>query len=1058
MDVRPSRLLRFPPFRLDPDNATLWRGTTAVRLTPKAFAVLHCLAERHGELVTKDALLERVWPGTVVGDAVLKVCVREIRKALGDPAGAPRFVATAHRRGYRFVADVTDVDPRPGRGEAPGRSAGASWFSGPPGYRGPAHLVGREPVLDRLQKGLEAAWGGQRQVVFVTGEPGIGKTGVVEAFLERAASDPRVWIAQGQCVETYGTREPYLSVLDVLGRLCRETRSDWLVTLLRRHAPTWLVQMPWLLDSADRDALQRELLGATRERMLREMAEAVEALTADAPLVLVLEDLHWSDAATVDLVSLLARRSRPARLLLIGTYRPVDLIVAQHPLKEVKLELQTAGRCQELSLELLGEAAVAAYLGERFARHAFPPGLAQVINRRTEGHPLFMVSVVDDLVGRGVIATRDGQWELRARLEDVEISVPESLRQMIERRIEQLEREERRVLAAASVAGMEFSAASVAAALQQAPADVEERCESLARRQLFIRSLGAREWPDRTVSSSYGFMHALHQNALYQGITPARRRHLHQAIGEREETGHGDRAGEIAAQLAVHFEQAGDDRRAVRYLTEAAETASRRYANVEAVRYVGHALDVAERLPDGERVAARLGSLKRLGLLRRSMGDVRASIEDFAARARYAREQGRDDEEVRALLELGTALAWVDRDGSLAAVAQALALAPRLQDEALQAHVRGSHAFQRILLHGWRDEDAQTCLASMEIVRRAGDRRHLSLHVGRYAYLQSHRSEYRAACRTAEEGLQLAAEVSDAYHYMTSQFHRAWALLHLGEWGELRRVLRDGLEMAERNGHTLWARAFRFQTAWLHTHAGDFAGARALCAEESLPGGEVQLGEYLGSIVRGFAELGLKRHAAALHAFEGVTRPSEGRLVLMDWILNMPLRLGLGEYWLACQNVDRARAQFGELCRLAATSGEHTYLALGHQGLAEATLGEGDRVTAEREVAEALGALDGFEAPVAEWRVCATAARVEEARGGRSSARVFWGRAAAVLDRLAASLKDEGDLRQSFLAQPAVEAVLRHAKLTTRAAPPADGVPGRARARPRSPRRNQHSS
>src|SRR5207247_11285211 len=275
--------------------------------------------------------------------------------------------------------------------------------------------------------------------------------------------------------EAHGAAESVRRVLDAFGRLCREGGGAWVVTLLRKHAPTWLAQMPWLLDRTDRDALQRELLGATRERMLREMAEAVEALTAEAPLVLVLEDLHWSDTATVDLVSLLARRQEPARLLLIGTYRPVDVIVSQHPLKDVRLALQRAGRCQELPLALLGEAAVADYLRERFARHAFPSELARVLNRRTEGNPLFMVSVVEDLVARGLIVMRDERWELHAVLEEVEVSVPESLRQMIERRMGQLEEDERRVLAAGSVAGMEFSAASVAAGLQRAPAGVEAR-------------------------------------------------------------------------------------------------------------------------------------------------------------------------------------------------------------------------------------------------------------------------------------------------------------------------------------------------------------------------------------------------------------------------------------------------------------------------------------------------------------------------------------------------------------------------------------------------------
>ena len=407
---------------------------------------------------------------------------------------------------------------------------------------------------------------------------------------------------------------------------------------------------------------------------------------------------------------------------------------------------------------------------------------------------------------------------------------------------------------------------------------------------------------------------------------------------------------------------------------------------------------------------------------------MRATVEGFEALARYAREQGRADVEARALLELGGALSWIDRDRSLAAVEQALVLAPGLPDEALRAHVRGFVGCQRILLCGWRDEDAEACRLAIDAVRRAGARRLLSLHVGRYAHLRSYQADYRAACRTAEEGLRLALEVSDAYHYMTCQFHRAWALLHLGEWQELRGVLRDGLQMAERNGHRLWARGFRFQTAWLLTHVGNFASARALCEQERSPGAEIQMDQLLGSIVLGFGHLGSKRHAAALRAFQEVTAQS----TLMRSILLMPLRLGLGQYWLARKQFVRAREQMQELCRLAATSGERTYLALGRQALAEAALAQRNVPAAERELSEALHAVDGYEVPLAEWRVCATAARVELARGHRVKADAYWTRSAAVLDRLAASLKDDADLHRSFLAQPAVQMVRRHGRPAAR--------------------------
>ncbi|MBI3304075.1 MAG: ATP-binding protein [Deltaproteobacteria bacterium] len=197
-------------------------------------------------------------------------------------------------------------------------------------------MVGREAELSQLYRWLEKVLEGERQIIFVTGEPGIGKTTVVEAFLQQIAAERDIWIGRGQCIEHYGAGEAYLPVLEALGRLCREPGGQFLIELLSQQAPTWLVQMPALLRATELETLQRKTRGATREGMLRELAEAVEALTAEWPLVLWLEDLQWSDVSTLDWLAFVGRRRERARLLVIGTYRPVEVIVSGHPLKGVK--------------------------------------------------------------------------------------------------------------------------------------------------------------------------------------------------------------------------------------------------------------------------------------------------------------------------------------------------------------------------------------------------------------------------------------------------------------------------------------------------------------------------------------------------------------------------------------------------------------------------------------------------------------------------------------------------------------------------------------------------
>jgi len=585
----------FDPFCLDLTNECLWRGSQAIKLRPKAFAVLRYLLGQPGQLITKEELLNAVWPETFVGEAVLKVIIGQLREALGDDPKSPCFIETAHRRGYRFIGQIAEGEQGPAEEQEIeiNKAISASRLSS--AYPSPG-VVGRDEPLSRMRKWLEKTRGGERQIVFVTGEAGIGKTALVDAFARSIADDRSIRIGRGQCLEQYGTGEAYLPVLEAIGRLCRE--QEQLVDVLRAYAPMWLLQMPSLVSASDHELLSREVLGATRERMLREMGEALERLTADQPLVLILEDLHWSDYSTLDLISYLARQRRAAQLMLIGTYRAVELIVSGHPLKAVKQDLLAKQQCEELPLEYLTESAVARYLAVRFPANRFPTELAGLIHERTEGNPLFMVNAVDYLITDGSIGECDGSWDLVVEIESVEVGVPDSIRQMIEKQVDYLEAEQQRTLEAASVAGAEFSMLAVMAGLGEDRASVEARCDELARHHQFIHDCGVQELPNGDAATRYGFIHALYRNLLYERMSVSRRIQLHRRIGERGEVLYGERAGEIAAELAMHFERGLNYQKAAKYLQQAAENALRRFAYREAVGLSRRGLELVESLPE----------------------------------------------------------------------------------------------------------------------------------------------------------------------------------------------------------------------------------------------------------------------------------------------------------------------------------------------------------------------------------------------------------------------------------------------------------------------------
>ena len=565
--------MRFPPFHLDVVNQCLWREKTRLSLTPKPFAVLRHLVEHPGRLVTHDELMAAVWPDTFVQPEVLRRYILEIRRSLGDDAETPTFIETLPKRGYQFIAPVTD-DPVADRDAL-----------GNPTLR----LLGRATAMADLDRCLARAMAGRRQLVFVVGEPGIGKTSLADAFERSAVRNPTVRVARGQSVEGFGGKEAYYPIFEALNHLVRGEARRLLISTLATHAPTWLVQFPHLMPVGQQATLQRQTLSATRERMVRELCEALEAITQSLTLVLILEDLHWVDHSTLDFISVVARRREPAKLLVLGTFRAADLIVTESPLKRLRQDLFQHRLSSEVTLERLQESDVAEYLATEFAVSDLPGGLATVIHRQSEGNPLFMTAMLDHLVQQRVLTQTNGRWTMMIPLDQVDPGVPETLKQMLELQLQHASARERQLLRCASVFGHHFTAWSVATMLGRDSSQIEHELSTLAERQQFLKTAGTRELRNGIETSEYEFRHALYREVLYRSLRQSPRLNFHRRLADGLEGLHTPVQPAMAAKIALHCEEGRDYERATRYLILAAHNATRRYAHREAVAVLGHA-------------------------------------------------------------------------------------------------------------------------------------------------------------------------------------------------------------------------------------------------------------------------------------------------------------------------------------------------------------------------------------------------------------------------------------------------------------------------------------
>lgn len=569
--------LRFDEFELDEENALLTKGGRPVALPPKAFAVLCALAKQPGKLTRKEDLLDAVWGHRHVSESVLKTTISQVRTALSDPAAKPRYIETASRRGYRFIGVILGA-PVPARVAAPPSPQMPAEVK--PAVTEPRpSMIGRTAPLAKLHAAWRSVVSGNRSVFWIAGDAGVGKTTLVEQFISEL---PGVLVLRGQCVEQYGAGEPYLPVLEALSQLCRSQPE--VADLMRSFAPTWLVQLPWLMSDADRATLYRDLSGANQERKVREISELMGRFTAQHPLLLLTEDLHWSDTATLRLLDHFARRTSPARIMWLGTYRLMQVIAESHPLKELRQELRLHRMCEEVVLDPFSEVEVAEYLQSRMPDSGIQEAFIHKLHDHTGGLPLFIANVVDDLVD----GSQSTAW-----------SVPESLAGAIEKHIARLPPESQRLLEAASFCGVEFRATTLSAVLGQELQSITQLCDDLAQRQYWLQHVAIVELPDGTLDARYAFRHALYRHVFYQRQGVSTRVQMHRRVAAALERARSAGIAVTSAELASQHEAGLAHAAALRYYAEAARSALNHFAPREAIDITSHALSLLPRCPEG---------------------------------------------------------------------------------------------------------------------------------------------------------------------------------------------------------------------------------------------------------------------------------------------------------------------------------------------------------------------------------------------------------------------------------------------------------------------------
>jgi len=889
-------------------------------------------------------------------------------------------------------------------------------------------FVGRQPEIDKLDTFLRQAIEGTGRLVFITGGPGIGKTSLADEFLRRSRKQyPGLLMSRGRCVEQYGTGEAYLPFLDAMGSLLGGARRERVAVIMRTFAPTWCMELPTAFaTSGSLEKLQQETIGATKERMMREMGDALENLASGSPIVLLLEDLHWADPSSIDLLRHLCQRISNQRLLIAGTFRPEDVERTNHPLKSYKAEMQSHKLCEEMALGLLSRQHIAEYLNATFAPNDFPPELGSLIHEKTEGHALFATNLLQYLGEQGDIARVDGRWSLVRPLSELHLEAPESVRSLIAKKIDALQEEERRALQYGSIEGTEFFSTVVASLLGIDEVDLEERLAHLEKTHRLIETLGEEELPDGALTTRYRFAHALYQNFLYGDLVNKRRILLHRQAGERLLEHYGKRAPQIAAQLALHFERGRDFGKAVEYLIHAGDNATKLFAFAEAASHYTNALNLVSKISPDEQTQTLLTLHEKRGSANHMLSRFPQAVDDFTVMLEKARQLELLEQQSAALNALTNTLFFSHRlEETAARAAEALEVAERAGSETLRLGTTSLIALKH-LCYG-ELATAKPILDDLIATARALDfKPALATGLTWRGCLCFFQTEYERTIELESEALQLAIELRDGFLLLTSLFFRGLSEGNLGRMSASIATLNEAIKKARGNGDLFWYPRMPNCIGWVHRELGDFEGA----FEHDQQGVEIARRHHVleaeaNSLINlsiDYAHSGdAEQTTSAFHEVHDIF----ARDAWFRWRYNIRLQAAMAHHWLLQGDREKGREFSQRLLETASEYEAHKYIAVAHRFLAQAAKDDGDYLTAEKELHAALAELEQHPAPLVKWKTYADLGALKKLSGDEPAARAASVQAAEIVNSIAANTRDEA-LRTTFMNSASVVEVMKN--------------------------------